>query len=567
MEGTLINYQKDIIAVSKKLDAALTAYEKDAQMQPHIQEIRTIYQHKIKDIKPKLMVYGIYNAGKSSILNELLGEDRAKTADIPQTDKVDAYPWNGYELFDTPGVGAPIKHENVTNTQLKEADIVMFVMSTTGSNEKAENYRRMKDIADAGKKIIIVLNDKNGDLGTNDQTIQHIKQQVAQHMQQVGIADVEKKYTIVTVNAKRARMGRIKQKPILWEKSNMDELRRVIMSELKHTDSLEVLRKFVFQLQSEVQAVIQIMEKKEAAGDLKNFDKLLQEIRNQKIALRKEMDAYIQLKAEAMGKQLPERIWQLRDDQAATQAVIDSEIKALSEKVQQQMNMKLRDMCEDLSDFIKTAKQYSGQRIQNLSVNSQGLVGQAGSVSPDGMDVSATVSEEGLTDKLLDVVGNTVLKEGASAIAEQIAKTTVGKYIATTALGKVAGSLIPIVGPVLTVVSVLSSLLGGNSAEDQRRIAMAKAETEARRQQAEAETQLRQELQQKCQYMADDLADQLIQAVHESLRIALADIEAPFKELAEQGKSNVYANANTLSQVRGIYDEYEAIRKAMGGVN
>ena len=44
--------------------------------------------------------------------------------------------WNGYTLADTPGVGAPMDHEKITDENLKKADIVLFVMSTTGSTEK-----------------------------------------------------------------------------------------------------------------------------------------------------------------------------------------------------------------------------------------------------------------------------------------------------------------------------------------------------------------------------------------------------------------------------------------------
>ena len=62
---------------------------------------------------------------------------------------------------------------------MKKADLVIFVMRTSGSNEKAENYARMKDIVDAGKKVIIVLNDKNGDLGQNDENIRVIKTKVS----------------------------------------------------------------------------------------------------------------------------------------------------------------------------------------------------------------------------------------------------------------------------------------------------------------------------------------------------------------------------------------------------
>ena len=97
------------------------------------------------------MVYGIYNAGKSSIINEMIGADKAVVDDKPTTDKVTYYDFNGYRIADTPGVGAPIAHEKITQEHLKKADVVIFVMSSTGSHDKAQNYERIRDIYNSGK--------------------------------------------------------------------------------------------------------------------------------------------------------------------------------------------------------------------------------------------------------------------------------------------------------------------------------------------------------------------------------------------------------------------------------
>ena len=123
-------------------------------------DIEKLYKEKIENTKPQIMFFGIYNAGKSSLLNELLRDDVAKVADVPTTDHVDYYNWRGYTIADTPGVGAPIEHEKVTNEDIRNADAVLFVMTNKGSFEKKENYVRMKDIVDAEKKVIIVINDK-----------------------------------------------------------------------------------------------------------------------------------------------------------------------------------------------------------------------------------------------------------------------------------------------------------------------------------------------------------------------------------------------------------------------
>ena len=68
----------------------------------------------------QIMLYGAYNAGKSSLINLLMAENVAPVDDIPKTDSVNEYSWQGYRLIDTPGVNAPIKHEKITDNQLKK---------------------------------------------------------------------------------------------------------------------------------------------------------------------------------------------------------------------------------------------------------------------------------------------------------------------------------------------------------------------------------------------------------------------------------------------------------------
>ena len=76
--------------------------------------IKVELKKSIENRKLQIMLYGAYNAGKSSLINALLGRDAAVVNDIPTTDKIDKYDWNGFYLLDTPGVNAPITHEEVT---------------------------------------------------------------------------------------------------------------------------------------------------------------------------------------------------------------------------------------------------------------------------------------------------------------------------------------------------------------------------------------------------------------------------------------------------------------------
>ena len=86
---------------------------------------------KTVDATPTVMVFGIYNAGKSTFLNALIGETRAKMSDRPETSIVTSYEWNGFHLLDTPGIDAPSDHERVSREQLEKSDVILFVLNSS----------------------------------------------------------------------------------------------------------------------------------------------------------------------------------------------------------------------------------------------------------------------------------------------------------------------------------------------------------------------------------------------------------------------------------------------------
>ena len=381
LDEILRNHQQALVDEQKKLQQLLSSYMENENVNVHWRNICDLYDTKIKNIQPEIMVYGIYNAGKSSILNELIGEDKARVADIPTTDSVIYYDWNGYRIADTPGIMAPIQHQNVTQEHLKKADVVLFVMSTTGSNEKRENYVRMKEISDAGKKIIIVLNDKNGDLNSGDQAresaLQLIKIQVANHMKQVGIEDVDSKYCIVVVNAERSRKGRIGNKENMIIKSNFNELKKVMLSELKRTTSFDILRNAITEIEKSLLAIIQCLETSNQSTSSKELNRILETLQEQKINIRKEIHLYIQQKSQSMGQRLPILIWEHRNDQEKLNEVMGKEIDILIQKVQGKTELLLKDMAgmmqQEIADVSERMASMDMHGVHEITVNQEGM--------------------------------------------------------------------------------------------------------------------------------------------------------------------------------------------------
>lgn len=542
-------------------------------------------ESKIRTVEPEIMVYGIYNAGKSSILNELMGADNAKVEDVPTTDSVDYYDWQGYKIADTPGIFAPIEHEEVTEAHLKKADIVLFVMSTTGSNEKAENYRRMKEIADAGKKIIIVLNDKNGDLGRHDDVIQAIKQKVDTNMRQTGIDNVDEKFCIVTVNAARARKGRIEKKPALIAKSGLYELQDVILSELKRTTSFDVLRGGIRQIETILEELVLNLEARENSALVKKMNQVLETFNKQKIAMRRQINTYIDTQAEMLGDNLPQIIWSNRNNSGALNEIIAQETARLNTKVQHEIQRQLQDAADILSLELKS---FAEVKIDAQSIDAesfQNILSQLAAASNStNAEVSAATTELAIPEEKTDTdfgklsIAAGLLTESGTAIAANLAKTSIGKAIASTALGKIAGSVIPVIGPILTVVGIISTFgkLFGSGNDEAARRAQIDAQIQQRNEQerarveaelqakVQAEMQARQEIGQKCRYLAGDLADELKTAANSAVAEILAKYEEPFKNEIANRKAEGEQVSGDVLKLREIHNEYDLLRVELG---
>ncbi len=559
--------------LAEKAAAVEPFFEKYPDADALAKSFANINATKIRTVEPEIMVYGIYNAGKSSILNELMGDDRAKVEDVPTTDSVDYYDWQGYKIADTPGIFAPIEHEEVTEAHLKKADIVLFVMSTTGSNEKAENYQRMKAIADAGKKIIIVLNDKNGDLGRRDDSIQLIKQQVAVNMKKVGIENVDEKYCIVTVNAARAKKGRVENKPALVAKSGLAELKDVVLSELKRTTSFEILRNGIRQLESVLEDFIKALEARENSALIKKMNQVLETFNAQKISMRRQINTYIDTQAEILGETLPQIIWGSRENQEQLNEIVAQEINRLNGKIQREIQRQLQDTAAVLSLELKS---FAEVKIDAQSVDAESfknilaqLTAANAETKTEVLPAAAPEKNSGIDISTVGIATGLITQSGAE-IAKHLAKTEIGKALAGTVLGRVVGSVVPVIGPLITIVSVVSALskfLGSNEDEEaqQKKLeAQIQQQNEQERRRVEAEMQARQEIGQKCRYLADNLADELKTAADASVTEILAKYEEPFKKEIANRKAEGELVSGDILRLREIQNEYDLLRVELG---
>ena len=237
--------------------------------------------------KPKVMVYGIYNSGKSTLINALCKEEIAEVADRPMTSSIQEYDNGDYILVDSPGVDAPIEHEMITESYLSKCHIILFVMSTKGIFEDQSNYKRMTDLINRGIPFVIVLNDKGYSVKKSDseeqrkikakqheQEINDIKHKVIHNLRKYSNdAHFFEKYDMVEVNAKRGINGVLKNSEKLYRNSKVEQLNNRIYQILSNKDSLKIYHQPLNNLQAillEIKGKLQI----ERLGFVdKNFEK------------------------------------------------------------------------------------------------------------------------------------------------------------------------------------------------------------------------------------------------------------------------------------------------------
>ena len=176
---------------------------------------------------PRIMVFGTYNAGKSTLINALVGEEVARVADHPETARVTSYPWRGFLLDDTPGIDAPIDHERITRAHLDASDGVLFVLATDGTLEEQRSFDEIVGILHANKPIRIILNNKSGFRAESPEFIS-IRDRFAENLRRAaavaGIEDTETRAPIRLVNAASGLRARRESKSALLVNSGLLEL-------------------------------------------------------------------------------------------------------------------------------------------------------------------------------------------------------------------------------------------------------------------------------------------------------------------------------------------------------
>jgi small GTP-binding protein len=208
-----------------------------------------------------LVVVGEFNAGKSALVNALLGERVLPEGATPTTSRVTLVKWGEkaaeqvvdenfsiytyplpllkeLNIVDTPGTNAVIRyHERLTDEFVPRSDLVLF--TTSADHPLTESERQfLERILSWGKKVVFALN--KADIIEDEAALQEVRSFVLKHATKV-LGDTPEFFPVSARLAQRALSDPDSgQRQQLRVASGLDALEQYITSTLDDTTRLRL---------------------------------------------------------------------------------------------------------------------------------------------------------------------------------------------------------------------------------------------------------------------------------------------------------------------------------------
>jgi len=208
-----------------------------------------------------MVVVGEFNAGKSALVNALLGEKVLLEGATPTTSRVTLVKWGEkaaeqvvdenfaiythplsllkeLNIVDTPGTNAVIRyHERLTNEFVPRSDLVLF--TTSADHPLTESERQfLERILAWGKKVVFALN--KADIIEDESALQEVRSFVLKHATKV-LGDAPEFFPVSARLAQRALSEPDPEKRAgLRAASGLDALEQYITSTLDDSTRLQL---------------------------------------------------------------------------------------------------------------------------------------------------------------------------------------------------------------------------------------------------------------------------------------------------------------------------------------
>ena len=479
----------------------------------------------LQEQKPKVLVYGIYNAGKSTLVNVLCGKEVAEVGDRPTTAKTQPYDAGKYILMDTPGIDAPIKHEMEADENMNNCHVILFVVSSKGGFESRKNYERMVEMIQRGLPFYIILNDR-GSTTTDEQEhqreLESIQQKIITNLIQVSGDDhIDEKYEVITLNTKRAWTGIQKGKQILVEKSGIRALQLRLENLLQENGALQWLSTPLSTLKELLEKATDELQKQLGNQEYaERRKKLMDEYKHFETAFLADANSILNAKRDAIFQAC------LAHEESNLRQVIDEGAKQTQDAFEKDQKP-LQGLLETISN-APLRLQASMQDYLEGDPLSIGSIGSAG---------KSAFSKAGV-----------LAGPAAQAAEKAIAAGSAGLGALSSGAAVISGALtkaIPVIGWGITAISILDGIFNAGKRREEREYERAEREAELANQQAQARYQQeklrRQNANSETTRIMDEIRQQqrefFAQKVQSVVDKKIQEIEAQIREQEAMDKT------------------------------
>ncbi|OBX50249.1 GTPase [Moraxella nonliquefaciens] len=514
-----------------------------------------------KKANPELsiMVYGVYNAGKSTFINALLGQESAPVGDVPLTHKVDSYPYKNYTIQDTPGIDAPKEHEQVTDGQLEKVDAVLFVVNPSGVAEEKDTLDKLIFLFKKHKKVFLIFNEKTP---FSEEDFIKIKDQTRKRLQDIALEhgikeEILKDIPIFKINAKTALKGKLEDKPKLVEHSGINLLEKELNKFIDEIiNNNEVYHSLKSSLADFIDDNIETLQKRCDNNIKKQYDNLVKEIYQDRTLLLNSTKSRIN----RLQSQLSDNIktWLRDNPKSAEQQIenwVNSNINVLHEDVSYDFESLAAKLQSQIEDVQVSLPQLSQEDIGKVEIAYQELLKDGKETDFDSEKIGEVI--DGIDPKyIVNVVGKVAPKITEQHIVMTLQLTK--KYLPTLMKGigtktmekmakKVATRFLPIIGPVISVGVELWDM----QKESQNAQKMQQAIDEQNRQRERYYQQISDTAHQISGQIGDELRHNLVNSINEFFAQFMDFIKSTRQAFSEQEQKN----SQVLSSLTAVKQE------------
>lgn len=487
-----------------------------------IEALETDIAQRSANSQPIVMVYGVYNAGKSTLLNALIGREEAEVGDIPKTNKVSSYQIGDVSVLDTPGIDAPIEHETITREQLTKSDAVIFVLSSDGVLEEQQTYVEIRKILEAGKPLIVVINNKNGYENSSPEyvaLIEKFRSNLQEFMvnNESLLEQLDQTPTFL-VNAKLALKGKLEKKQKLVAYSQLYELEKAVQKLFESTNSKKVASTLAYQLSTVIHEALAFAELSSNKKELKKLETFISDVQ----LSSENISTSVKARAEKAKPLLKDNLYSLfQNDRASeVESLIndwqDELTKYFERKIETELQV-LDAKASQVSNAFRRSKSFGVPFDEGHEDDNSGFSGLLKELFfKVGKEGKALVKDEVMKDGIVFI-----LKKGKDFFPE------IFKGIGKKTMEKAATKIVPFIGPAVDVAFALNDYFQARK-EQQRQMNAAKEQT----------ARLKNHVTSLVENIYDDFYELVDDILAETFKPIILSLESSLEELSEQVGSN-----------------------------